>query len=63
MAYKGLMRPVLEYASPVWDSHEIVIKEELEKARIVQLGLLLVTRFETRSITSILEQLGGEVSS
>ena len=28
MAYKGLVRPVLEYACPVWDPHGIVVTEE-----------------------------------
>ena len=37
-AYKGLVRSVLEYASPVCDPHGIVLQEELEKFRIVQLG-------------------------
>ena len=31
MANKGLVRPVLEYGSPVWDRHGIVVQEELEK--------------------------------
>ena len=29
MAYKGLMRPILEYVSLVWDPHGIVVQEEL----------------------------------
>ena len=44
MAYKGLVQPILEYASPVWDPHAIVLQEELEKKiRIMQLGLWLET--------------------
>ena len=61
--YKGLVRPILEYGSPVWDSHGIVVQEELEKfqnraARFVTGNY----NFETGSITmtSILEQLGWE---
>ena len=30
MAYNGLVRPVLEYANPVWDPHEIVVQKEFE---------------------------------
>ena len=33
MAYKGLVRPILECASPAWDPHGIVIQEELEKVQ------------------------------
>ena len=43
MAYKGLVRPILEYAYPVWDPRGIVVQEELERFRIVQLGLRLAT--------------------
>ena len=34
MAYKGLVRPILLYASPVWDSHGIVVQEKLENVQI-----------------------------
>ena len=33
MAYKGLVQPILEYASPVWAPHGIVVREELEKVQ------------------------------
>ena len=32
-AYKGLVRPVLEYVSSVWDPHTIALQEELEKVQ------------------------------
>ena len=60
-AYKGLVRPVLEYGSSVWDSSSILLQEELEKvqkraARFVTGNYI----YETGSMTGILEQLKWE---
>ena len=52
-AYKGLVRPVLEYGSSVWDPHTHGLQEELEK---VQNAARFVTGnyvFETGSMTGI----------
>ena len=68
-AYKGQVRPVLEYGSSVWDPSCILLQEELEKvqkrtARFVTGNYI----YETGSMTGILEQLkweslkkGGEI--
>ena len=60
-AYKGLVRPVLEYGSSVWDPSSILLQEELENvqkraARFVTGNYL----YETGSMTGILEQLKWE---
>ena len=60
-AYKGLVRPVLENGSSVWDPSSILLQEELEKvqkraARFVTGNYL----YETGSMTGILEQLKWE---
>ena len=57
-AYKGMVRPVLEYGSSVWDPHTDKLQEELEKVknRVAR----FVTRnyvYETGSMTDILGQL------
>ena len=60
-AYKGLVRPVLEYGSSVWDPQSILLQDELEKvqkraARFVTGNYV----YETGSMTGILEQLKWE---
>ena len=60
-AYKGLVRPVLEYGSSVWDPHTHGLQEELEKvqnraARFVTGNYV----FEIGSMTGILGQLKWE---
>ena len=60
-AYKGLVCPVLEYGSSVWDPQSILLQDELEKvqkgaARFVTGNYI----YETESMTGILEQLKGE---
>ena len=60
-AYKGLVRPVLEYRNSVWDPHTLGLQEELEKvqnraARFVTGNYV----FETGSMTGILGQLKWE---
>ena len=57
-AYKGLVRPVLEYGSSIWDPSGILPQEELEKvqkraARFITGNYIC----ETGSMTDILDQL------
>ena len=57
-AYKGMVRPILEYGSSVWDSHTDKLQEELEKVQ--NRAARFVTRkyvYETGSMTGILRQL------
>ena len=57
-ANNGLVRPVLEYGSSVWDPHTKGVLEEFEK--VSNRAARLVTRnysFEEGSMTVILEQL------
>ena len=60
-AYKGMVHPILEYGSSVWDPHPDKLQEELEKVQ--NRAARFVTRnyvYETRSMTGILGQLKWE---
>ena len=60
-AYKGLVRPVLEYGSSVWDPPGVVLQEESDSMR--KHAARFVTgnyKYETGSMTSILGQLKWE---
>ena len=53
-AYKGMVRPSLEYGSSVWDPHPDKLQEELEKVQ--NRAARFVTRnnvYETGSMTGI----------
>ena len=60
-AYKGLVRPVLEYRGSVWDPSVVGLQNELEKVQ--NRAARFVTgnyNFETGSMTGILEHLKWE---
>ena len=60
-AYKGLVRPVLDYGSSVWDPAGVVLQEELESVQ--KRAAKFVTgnyNYETGSMTGILGQLKWE---
>ena len=60
-AYKGLVHPVLDYGSSVWDPPGVVLQEELESVQ--KCAARFVTgnyNYETGSMTGILGQLKWE---
>ena len=60
-AYKGMVHPILEYGSSIWDPHTDKLQEELEKVQ--NRAARFVTRnyvYETGSMTGILGQLKWE---
>ena len=60
-AYKGMVRPILEYGSSVWDPHPDKLQKELEKVQ--NRAARFVTRnydYETGSMNGILGQLKWE---
>ena len=55
-AYKGLVRPILEYGSSVWDPHNEGLIDDFEKVQ--KLAARFVTRnytFDKGSMTDILK--------
>ena len=55
-AYKGMVRPILEYGSSVWDPYTGKLQEESEKVQ--NRAARFVTRkyvYETGSMTGILD--------
>ena len=44
-AFKGMVRPILEYGSSVWDPHPDKLQEELEKVQNRAAGLWPETMF------------------
>ena len=61
-AYKGLVRPILEYDSSVWDPQSILLHDELEKVqkRAARFSTGNYVDYETGSMTGILKQLKWE---
>ena len=60
-AYKGMVHPILEYGSSVWDPHPDKLQKELEKVQ--NSAARFVTRnydYETGSMTCFLGQLKWE---
>ena len=60
-AYKGLVHPVLEYGSSVWDPQSILFQDELEKVQKRAARFATGNKiYETGSMTGILKQLKWE---
>ena len=61
-AYKGLVRPILEYGSSVWDPQSILLQDELEKVqkRAARSVTGNYVDYETGSMAGILKQLTWE---
>ena len=58
MAYKGLVRPILEYVSPVWDPSGKTLQDELEKVQNPAAWFITGNyNFETGNMTKILGHL------
>ena len=59
-AYKGFIRPVLEYASTAWDPHQSYLQEKLEKVQKRAARFIISNynyEYEPGSMTTILKQI------
>ena len=53
-AYKGLVHPVLDYGSSVWDPQGVILQEELESVQKRAARFVTNYNYETGSMTGIL---------
>ena len=62
-AYKGLVHPVLDYGSSIWDPPGVVLQEELESVQKRAARFVMGNySYETGSMTGILGQLKWGIS-
>ena len=59
--YKGLVRPVLEYDSSIWDPQSILLQDEVEEVqKRAARSVTDIFTYETGIITGVLEPLEWE---
>jgi hypothetical protein len=59
-AYKGLVRPILEYCAPVWDPHQKKYIRELEMVQRRAARFVLARFHNTSSVTEMMARLQWE---